>query len=112
MNYLEADPSKSDPARAATPQRLTFRIPTIKRIGLRISASVVLATLFAHAAWAAAPGSAESVVEKALDALNHGRLDTFVKAMHPDALNEFRATTLEVLDVAAGHGKEARVLEA
>ena len=50
--------------------------------------------------------------EKALDALNHGRLDTFVKAMHPDALSEFRTTILETLDAATKRGKEAQLLEA
>jgi hypothetical protein len=71
-----------------------------------------LVTLSPHAGWAAAPGSAEAVVEKALDALNHGRLDTFVKAMHPDALKDFRTTVLEVLDAAAKRGKEAQLLAA
>src|SRR3954465_5943900 len=89
-----------------------MKVLLMKRSALVVLAGVAVVAVCPHEGRAAAPGSAEGVVEKALDALNHGRLDTFVKAMHPDALSEFRATILETLDVAARHGKEARVLEA
>src|SRR5262245_15488264 len=84
----------------------------MKRNTIRLVASVAMITLSPHAGWAAAPGSAEAVVEKALDALNHGRIDAFVKAMHPEALAEFRGTILELLEAAANRGKEAQVVAA
>lgn len=84
----------------------------MKRSALVVLAGMAVVAVCPHAGRAAAPGSAEAVVEKALDALNHGRLDTFVKAMHPNALSEFRATILETLEAAAKRGKQAQLLEA
>jgi hypothetical protein len=72
--------------------------------------TVALMTLYPHAGWAAE--TTEEVVGRAMGALNHGRLDTFVKAMHPDALKEVRASVLEVLDLATKEGKEAQLLKA
>src|SRR5262245_41642130 len=72
--------------------------------------AAALLTLHPHVGWAAAPGSSEDVVEKAMNALNQGRVDTFVKAIHPDALKEFRTTVLDVLDATSKRGKEAQLL--
>lgn len=71
--------------------------------------AVVLITLYPHAGWAAE--TTEEVVSRAMGALNHGRIDTFVKAMHPDTLKEIRASVLEILDLAITAGKEAQFLE-
>ena len=60
---------------------------------------------------AAAPGSPEDVVERAYDALNHGRVDAFVKAMHPDALKQTRTWVLEILEMASKKGEEGQLLE-
>lgn len=53
----------------------------------------------------AAPGSPEDVVEKAMGTLNRGKLDGFVKAMHPEALEDFRTRVLQILDDAVKAGK-------
>lgn len=71
----------------------------------------VVLTIPLAAARASAPGSPEDVVERAFDAFNHGKLDLFVRAMHPDALVQFRAMVLDVLDAAVKHGKQDEVLK-
>lgn len=81
-------------------------VSVMKRIAFLL---VVALMMFPHAGWAAE--TTEDVVARALGALNRGRFETFVKAMHPDALEEVRASVLEVLDLAAKEGKEGRLLE-
>ena len=54
--------------------------------------------------------SPEEVVDKALDALNHGKLDVFARAMHPDALQKFQEMTREIADLAVKLGKENEML--
>jgi|GEM_PF-2915903 len=55
--------------------------------------------------------SSKDVVERAMRAFNQGKLDGFVKALHPDALERLRAQVLEVLDDATKAGKEAPFLK-
>jgi hypothetical protein len=57
------------------------------------------------------PGSPEAVVAKATDAINHGRIDEFVSAMHPDALEELRTAIVGSVDDAVKKVGEAKVLE-
>jgi len=68
---------------------------------------VALATSPLPAASAAPESSPEAVVEKALDALYHDRIPGFIQALHPDALKEYRASVLELLElvVKKGHPK-------
>jgi len=72
-----------------------------------------LVLLCPHACWGAPPqpGSPEAVVTKAVDAVNHGRIDEFVSAMHPDSLEEFRTAVVETIDAAAKRVGEAKLLE-
>ncbi len=57
------------------------------------------------------PGSPEAVVSKAVEAVNHGRVDDFVSAMHPDSLKEFRTVLLSTIDNAVKQVGEERVLK-
>jgi hypothetical protein len=54
---------------------------------------------------APAKDSPEDIVATALDALNHDRPDEYVKAMHPEALKQFRTATLEIV----AHAKTGQV---
>lgn len=72
--------------------------------------AALLATSSLRPSLAAPEGSPESVVQKALDALNHNRLADFVQTMDPDALKEFRSTTLNILDLAVQDEREEEVL--
>ncbi len=80
-------------------------------------AHLALASLLlcSAARWAAAsqpePGSPEAVVSKAIDAVNHGRVDEFAKAMDPDSLKEFRTAVVATIDTAVKRVGEAKLLE-
>ena len=86
------------------------------RCAHRVLASVLICS---HAGWAAAsqaqskskPGSPEAVVSKAIDAVNHGRVDEFADAMDPDSLEEFRAAVVATIDTAVKRVGEAKLLE-
>jgi len=54
--------------------------------------------------------SPEAVVREATDGVNHGRTEEFAKAMHPEALRQFRAAMSAVVDAAAKDGKADQVL--
>ena len=73
----------------------------------RILACFVLAlvTLAPTIGSGADQSTPEEVVERAMDALNHGKLDLFIRAVHPDALAETRTMVNEVFDVAIQQGK-------
>ena len=83
--------------------------------------AVILAIIYAyqllclsHWCWAAPPepGSPEAVVAKAMNAVNHGRINDFVeRGMHPDALNEFRAAVLPEIDTGVERIGAAKLLE-
>jgi hypothetical protein len=77
-----------------------------------VLASVLLCSA---AGWAAAsqpePGSPEAVVSKAIDAVNHGRVDEFANAMDPDSLEEFRTAVVATIDTAVKRVGEAKLLE-
>jgi len=49
-------------------------------------------------------------VRAATDAVNHGRTEEFARAMHPEALRQFRAVMSAVVDAAAKDGKADQVL--
>ncbi len=70
--------------------------------------TMALLTVRPLAGLAADQSTPEEVVERALDALNHGRLEPFLRAIHPDALNEVRTMVHEVLEVATKQGMEAK----
>ena len=55
--------------------------------------------------------SPEAVVSKAIDAVNHGRIDEFVSAMHPESLEEFRTAVVATIDDAVERVGEAKLLE-
>ena len=57
----------------------------MKRAIFLVNAYAYLVLLCSHACSGAAPqpGSPEAVVSKAMDAVNHGRIDEFVSAMRP-----------------------------
>ena len=80
----------------------------------RVLASVLICW---HAGWAAAaqsqtkPSSPEAVVSKAIDAVNHGRVDEFASAMDPDSLEEFRTAVVATIDTAVERVGEAKLLE-
>jgi len=76
-------------------------------------ASAVLIFLLFPSKSPAAPddGSPEAVVRAATDALNHGRTEEFAKAMHPEALREFRAAMSALVDAAAKEGQADQVLK-
>jgi hypothetical protein len=57
------------------------------------------------------PGSPEAVVKKAMDAVNHGRIDEFVSAIDPDSLEEFRTAVVATIDEAVNRVGQAKVLE-
>jgi hypothetical protein len=81
------------------------------------AAHLLLATILLGSAadWVAAsqpePGSPEAVVSKAIDAVNHGRVDEFSSAMHPDSLKEFRTAVVATIDTAVKRVGEAKLLE-
>ncbi|WP_165074679.1 hypothetical protein [Paludisphaera rhizosphaerae] len=79
----------------------------MKRIIILLTVS--LATPQMHLA-AAADGSPREAIEKALDAMNHGRTSEFVQAVHPDDLKEFRASVLDVVNLAVENGQAEEVL--
>jgi uncharacterized membrane protein YgcG len=59
---------------------------------------------------AADPASPQDVVRVATEAINHGRIEEFASAMHPDALHQFRTVMLELADAAARDGKAGEIL--
>ena len=67
---------------------------------------VALVTLAPTTGFGADQSTPEEVVERAMDALNHGKLDVFIRAIHSDALAETRTMVNEVFDVAVQQGKE------
>jgi hypothetical protein len=82
----------------------------MKRAALALFAGVNLLLLPARAGHAAEPGSPEAVVGKAMDDFNHGRVDKFVEATHPEAMAEIRAMILELCDAAAKRDNDAQLL--
>ena len=80
----------------------------------------ILATVYAyqvlfwsHASWGAAQqaGSPEAVVGKAMNDVNHGRIDEFVSALDPASLEEIRTAIVASIDEGVKRVGEARVLE-
>ena len=82
----------------------------------RVLACVLICS---QAGWAAASqsqskpksGSPEAVVSKALDAVNHGRVDEFASAMEADSLEDFRTAVVATIDTAVQRVGEAKLLE-
>lgn len=56
-------------------------------------------------------GSPEAVVRGAISGMNQGRIDDFTKAMHPQALEQFRTSLSGVIDAAAKEGKADELLK-
>lgn len=85
----------------------------MKRASLLATASALFLMLCSHATGSAPPkpGSPEEIVSKAINAVNHGRIDDFVKAIDPDALEEFRAAVVETIDEGVKRVGEAKILE-
>lgn len=85
----------------------------MKREIFSVAGGALLVLLVSSSAWSASPkaGSPQAVVSKALDAVNHGRIDEFVAAMDPDSLEELRAAVVGSLDEAVQKAGEARVLQ-
>ena len=84
----------------------------MKRVIFLVKAGACLVLTCSYAAWGAPPqpGSPEAVVSKAMDAVNHGRIDEFVSAMDPDSLEEFRAAVVETIDEGVKRVGEAKLL--
>ena len=61
--------------------------------------------------WAQRAGSPEAIASKAIDAVNHGRVDEFANAMDPDSLEEFRTAVVATIDAAVERVGEAKLLE-
>ena len=85
----------------------------MKRVIFLVKTGACLVLSYSHATWGAPPqpGSPEAVVSKALDAVNHGRIDEFVSAMLPDSLEEFRTAVLPEIDTGVQRVGEAKVLQ-
>jgi hypothetical protein len=86
---------------------------TMKRVIFLVKIGACLILSYSYAAWGAPPqpGSPESVVSKAMDAVNRGRIDEFVSAMDPGSLEEFRAAVVETIDEGVKRVGEAKLLE-
>ncbi len=85
----------------------------MKRATILVTTYAYLVLLWSQGSWGTPPeaGSPEAVVAKAIDALNHGRIDEFVSAMHPDSLKEFRTAVLPEIDVGVKRVGAAKLLE-
>ena len=85
----------------------------MKRRSYLAMASVALLILLTPSQGPAAAddGSPEAVVREATEAVNHGRTEEFARAMHPEALRQFRAVMSAVVDAAAKDGKADQVLK-
>ena len=85
----------------------------MKRATILATTYAYLVLLGSHAAQAPwpKPGSPEAVVSKAMNAVNHGRIDEFVSAIDPDSLEEFRTAVVETIDEAVKRVGEAKLLE-
>ena len=85
----------------------------MKRGTVLVPVVALLMLVCSHACWAAQPqeGSPEVVVAKAMDAVNHGRIDEFVKALDPDSLEEARKSIVESVDEGVKRVGEAKVLQ-
>ena len=60
---------------------------------------------------AAQEGSPEELVAKAMDAVNHGRINEFVKVLDPDSLEEARKSIVDSVDEGVKRVGEAKVLQ-
>jgi hypothetical protein len=98
----------------------TLRAQTLMAGESTMKRATILAMVYAHLVlfWSHAcsgappkPGSPEAVVSKAMNAVNHGRIDEFVSAIDPDSLEEFRTAVVETIDEAAKRVGEAKLLE-
>jgi hypothetical protein len=87
---------------------------TMKRATILATAYAYLVLLGSHACRGAGPqpGSPETVVSKAMNAVNHGQIDDFTRAMHPESLEDFRTAVLGAIDDGVKKVGEAKVLEA
>ena len=74
----------------------------------RASDARLLTRVLGHAA---REGSPEEVVAKAMDAVNHGRIDAFVKRLDPDSLEEARKSIVDSVDEGVKRVGEAKVLQ-
>jgi hypothetical protein len=85
----------------------------MKRVQILYISYVYLFLTWSHACCGSQPkqGSPEAVVSKAMNAVNHGRIDEFVSAMHPDSLEEFRSAVVDSIDDAAKRVGETKVLQ-
>src|SRR4051794_14220552 len=86
----------------------------MKQAMLLTTAYAHLVLLWPHSAWAEGPqpGSPEAVVSKALDDVNHGRINEFVGVLDPVSLEEFRTAVVGTIDEGVKRVGEAKILEA
>lgn len=83
----------------------------------RIALTVLLIPTFEAAGRAqptpapsAAPGSPESTLARAMDEMNHDRIEKFTDEMHPDALKSFRTSMMAIVDAADKDGKSGQLI--
>lgn len=86
----------------------------MKRAMLLTTTSAYLVLLWSSSIWGAEPqpGSPEAVVSKALDDVNHGRIDEFVGVLDPVSLEEFRTAVVGTIDEGVKRVGEAKILAA
>ena len=85
----------------------------MKRGTVFVPVAAILLLVCSHACSAAQPqpGSPEEVVAKAMDAINHGRINEFVKVLDPDSLEEARKSIVDSVDEGVKRVGEAKVLQ-
>jgi hypothetical protein len=85
----------------------------MKRKTVLVPVVALLMLVCSQQCWAAQAqeGSPEEVVAKAMEAVNHGRIDEFVKAMEPASLEEVRKSIVASVDEGVKRVGEAKVLQ-
>jgi hypothetical protein len=84
----------------------------MKRATILTTTLAHLIVFWSYACWGAPPpGSPEALVGKAMNAVNHGRIDEFVGAIDPASLEEFRTAAVSMIDEGAKRVGEAKVLQ-
>ena len=77
---------------------------------LSLTLASLLIACFAPALCAADDRSPEVVVREATTASNQGRYEEFARAMHPDAIRQFKNAMISLIDAADKDGKANQIL--